>query len=121
MSKRLFSNKHVWVLSDGERVTIGITEFAQEKLGSIMFLNLPDEGEIIEAGQRFGDIESIKNVSDLVSPVSGEVVKVNDELIEEPEAINEDPYESWFLEVKVADIPDDLMHEETYLQKKDEL
>lgn len=118
MSKRLFSNKHVWFFQDGEIATIGITEYAQEKLGSIMFLNLPEVGEKIEAGQRFGDIESIKTVSDLFSPVDGEVLKINEELVDEPEAINEDPYESWFIEVKVTTIPDDLMDEETYLAKR---
>ena len=71
MSERLFTNKHVWVLVDGELAKIGITEYAQEKLGSIMFLNLPDVGEKVEAGQRFGDVESIKSVSDLFSPVDG--------------------------------------------------
>lgn len=121
MSERLFSNKHVWVLQDGETATIGITEYAQEKLGSIMFLNLPDVGEKLEYGQRFGDIESIKTVSDLFSPVDGEVIRINEELVDEPDAINDEPYESWFVEVKVTSTPDDLMDEETYLAKKEEL
>ncbi len=121
MSKRFFSNKHVWLLQDGEIATIGITEYAQEKLGSIMFLNLPEVGEKVESGQRFGDIESIKTVSDLFSPVDGEVIRINEVLVDEPDAINEEPYESWFVEVKVTSIPDDLMDEETYLAKKEEL
>ncbi len=120
MSKRLFSNKHVWVLQDGEIATIGITEYAQEKLGNIMFLNLPEIGEKVLFGQRFGDIESIKTVSDLFSPVDGEVIKINEELVDEPDAINDEPYESWFIEVRVTSVPDDLMDEETYLMKKDE-
>ncbi len=120
MSNRLFSNKHVWILQDGEIATIGITEYAQEKLGGIMFLNLPEIGERVEAGQRFGDIESIKTVSDLFSPVDGEVVRVNEELIDEPDAINEEPYDSWLIKVKVTVIPDGLMDEETYLEKKED-
>ncbi len=121
MNKRLFSNKHVWVLQDGGIATIGITEYAQENLGSIMFLNLPEVGEMVIAGQKFGDIESIKTVSDLFSPVDGEVLRINEELVDEPDAINEEPYESWFFEVKVTSMPDNLMDEETYLKKKEEL
>lgn len=120
MSKRLFSKRHVWFLQEGENATIGITEYAQEKLGNIMFLNLPEVGERIETEQRIGDIESIKTVSDLFSPIDGEVVRINEELVEEPEIINEEPYKSWFIEVKVVSIPDDLMDEETYLNKKEE-
>ena len=120
MGMRLFSNKHIWLSQDGEVATIGITEYAQEKLGSIMFLNLPDVGEKVEVNHRFGDIESIKTVSDLISPVGGEVIRLNEELVDEPDAINEDPYESWFIEVKVTSTSDALMDEETYLSKKEE-
>lgn len=121
MSRRLFSNKHIWILKDGEKATMGITEFAQEKLGGIMFLNLPDIGEKLKIGRRFGDIESIKAVSDLISPVDGEVEKINAELVDEPEAINEKPYENWLVEVKISSLTDDLMDEETYLRVKEEL
>lgn len=119
MAERLFSDNHVWILISGENATIGITDHAQEKLGNIMFLNLPDVGESIVSGQRFGDIESIKTVSDLISPVSGEVIRVNEDLVDEPETINEAPYDSWFIEVKVAEISDDLMDEAAYFAKKD--
>ena len=120
MSKRLFSDKHLWVLLDGEKATIGISEYAQKRLGAVMFVNLPDVGETIESGQRFGDIESIKTVSDLISPVKGEIIKVNEELLDEPDMINEDPYGSWLVEVRVDSLPDDLMDEESYQVKKDE-
>lgn len=119
--RRLYSKKHIWVLVEGDNATIGITDYAQEKLGNIMFLNLPDVGECIEIGERFGDIESIKTVSDLVAPVTGEIVKVNEELVDEPDIINEKPYESWFVEVKADDISEELMDEETYIKCKDEL
>jgi len=121
MSTRLFSDKHVWILQDGENATIGITDYAQDKLGNIMFLNLPDVGERVKAGQSFGDIESIKTISDLYSPVDGKVIKINEELVEEPDVINEKPYESWFIEIQVSSVPDDLMDEETYLRIKEEL
>ena len=119
MAERLFSKEHVWILVNDDTATIGITDYAQEKLGNIMFLNLPDEGASIRSGERFGDIESIKTVSDLISPADGEVLKVNEDLVDEPDAVNEDPYESWFLEVKVAALSDDLMDEETYLAKRE--
>lgn len=119
MAERLFSNKHIWMLLDGETATVGITDYAQEKLGSVMFLNLPEIGDRIKLGQRFGDIESIKTVSDLISPVDGEVIGINDVLVDEPEVINEAPYESWFMEVRVDLVPDDLMSEEIYLAKKE--
>jgi len=115
---RLFSDKHIWILMQGETATIGITDYAQEKLGNIMFINLPEAGEDIERGQSFGDIESIKTVSDLLSPVDGEVIKVNEEVMDEPDLINEKPYDSWFIEVKVRNVSENLMDEETYLSKK---
>ena len=119
MAERLFSDKHVWVSVNGETALIGITDHAQKKLGNIMFLNLPDVGETLAEGQRFGDIESIKTVSDLISPVDGDVIRVNEELVDEPDAINEAPYESWFIEVKISSLSGGLMDEETYLAKKD--
>lgn len=121
MDDRLFSKKHIWVLKNADTVTMGITDFAQEKLGNIMFLNLPDVGERLKTGQHFGDIESIKTVSDLISPVDGEVVKINEELVDEPDIINEEPYTSWLVEVKVTSLSDELMDEETYLSQKEDL
>ncbi len=121
MSERFFSNKHIWIQMNGDMAVLGISDYAQDKLGSIMFLNLPDKGERLLCGQRFGDIESVKTVSDLISPVDGEVVKVNEDLVDETELINDKPYESWFVEVRMDARPDDLMDEETYLKRKEEL
>lgn len=118
---RLFSKEHIWVLQEGNTAALGITDYAQEKLGDIMFLNLPDEGEALETGKRFGDIESIKTVSDLVSPVAGKVLHVNEALVDEPERINEDPYDSWLIRVGIESIQPDLMDEEAYLSYKEKL
>lgn len=119
--KKLFSKSHIWVLQIGATVRLGVSDHAQKKLGNIMFLNLPDAGEEVLIGQRFGDIESIKTVSDLISPVDGKVIAVNEELIDEPESINEAPYESWFIEVKVRSLEEGLMDENAYLNCKDAL
>lgn len=119
--KKLFSKSHIWVLQIGDTVRLGVSDHAQKKLGNIMFLNLPDAGEEVLIGQRFGDIESIKTVSDLISPVDGKVIAVNEELIDEPESINEAPYESWFIEVKVRSLEEGLMDENAYLNCKDAL
>ncbi len=114
MKERLFSKDHTWIIQDGDNAKIGISDFAQTKLKSILFLNLPEVGDTLHIGKRYGDIESIKTVSDLIAPVSGEVVKINEELLDDPSVINENPYDSWFLEVRVEEIIDGLMDEETY-------
>lgn len=115
MEKRLFSKNHVWVEKKDNTARIGISDYAQKKLGNIMFLNLPDVGDILKINQCFGDIESIKTVSDLLSPIDGEVVCVNESLVDEPDMINENPYECWFVEVKVNELSSELMDEERYL------
>ena len=120
MSERLYSQNHIWVAGNGETLKLGITDYAQEKLGSIMFVNLPDVGETVVKGRKFGDIESIKTVSDLLSPVDGKVIRINEELIDEPERINEDPYACWLVEVKPAGQTDGLVDEQTYLLQKDD-
>ncbi len=110
----LFSKDHVWLKEDGETVLLGISEYAQDKLGSVMFLNLPEIGDIVAKGSKFGDVESIKTVSDLISPVSGEVTDINEELLDEPDAINEAPYVSWFIKVRKTDLIDGLLQEQEY-------
>jgi glycine cleavage system H protein len=112
--ERRFSKEHLWILQEGNKAKIGISDYAQEKLGNILFLNLPDEEDELIVGSVFGDIESVKTVSDLIAPLSGRVVAVNEDLIDEPDAINEEPYESWFVEVELADLPEDLMTENDY-------
>ncbi len=114
MNNRLFSKKHFWVLKDGNHAAIGITDFLQEKLGIIMFLNLPKMGESLSVGENFGDIESKKIVMDLEAPISGKILEVNKALEDDPDLINQEPFESWFVKVKVEFIPDDMMTEEEY-------
>jgi glycine cleavage system H protein len=95
---------HEWARRDGDTARIGITDFAQDELGDIVFVELPSIGDEIEAGDEFGVIESIKAVSDLYAPLSGEVVAVNDELETAPELVNDDPFgDGWLLEIEPAD------------------
>lgn len=119
MNGLFFSKDHIWVIRDGDIAVLGISDYAQNQLGNIMFLNLPEEGEKLEIGKCFGDIESIKTVSDLISPITGEVVKVNSRLIDEPEAVNTEPYQSWFVRVRVDKVSGELMNEEAYLEYKE--
>ena len=108
MSNLLYSKDHEWVLSlEGNRVRIGISDYAQNSLGDIVFVENPEEGDEISASETMGSIESVKAVSDLVSPVSGSVVLVNEELEDSPESINEKPYEAWLVEVELSN-PDEL-------------
>ncbi len=116
-----FSKNHLWIKSDGTCVEIGLTDYAAEKLGNIVFVNLPDVGEALSEGERFGDVESVKTVSDLISPVDGEVVEVNETLLDEPEAISEDPFGKWLIKVRVESIPDGLVSGEEYKKFKETL
>lgn len=112
--EKKYSKKHLWIAEEGDMVTIGITDFLQEKLGDIMFVNLPDVGEKVTVDERFGDVESKKAVVDLDSIVSGEVIEVNDDVIDEPYLINDAPYESWLIKVKYLDVANNLMDEDAY-------
>lgn len=99
----LYSQTHEWVRVQDNRATVGITDHAQSELGDIVFVELPNVGANIQAGMPFGTVESIKTVSDLVAPISGEVVEVNSELNETPELVNEDPYQrGWMLVVEMS-------------------
>jgi len=95
-----YTKEHEWTLIEGDTVTIGITDFAQSALGDIVFLEVPEVGTHLNAGATFGVVESIKSVSDLYSPVTGEVVARNSDLEGSPEKINEDAYGSWLIKVK---------------------
>lgn len=98
---RRYLDSHEWAKEDGETVTIGISDFAQDELGDVVFVELPETGETIETRASFGVIESIKAVSDIYAPVSGTVTAVNDGVIDAPELVNEDPYgEGWLIEVE---------------------
>ena len=108
MSNLLYSKDHEWVLSlEGNRVRIGISDYAQNSLGDIVFVENPEEGDDVTVSETMGSIESVKAVSDLISPVSGTVVLVNEELEDSPESINEKPYEAWLVEVELSN-PDEL-------------
>ncbi|WP_262852522.1 glycine cleavage system protein GcvH [Mumia quercus] len=99
-----YTADHEWVRLDGDVVTVGITDYAQDQLGDIVYLSLPAVGDAIEAGAVVGELESTKSVSDLFAPVSGEVVSVNEALESTPETVNSDPYgQGWLMTVRVAD------------------
>ena len=95
-----YSRDHEWVRMEGDIAVIGISDFAQDALGDVVFVNLPQEGDAATAGEAFGDVESVKAVSDLVSPVSGTICAVNEELLDAPERLNEDPYGAWLIKVE---------------------
>lgn len=97
-----YSEEHEWVKVEGEKIRIGITDFAQSELGDIVFVELPEVGDEIEADEPFGSVESVKTVSELYAPVSGKVVEVNEELEDSPELVNESPYEkAWMIIVEL--------------------
>jgi len=99
-----YTAEHEWVRIDGDQVRIGITDFAQDQLGDVVFVALPEVGAAVSAGASFAEIESTKSVSDIYAPVSGRVLAVNAALADRPEAINRDPYgEGWICELSVAD------------------
>lgn len=112
-----YSDDHEWAKVEGATVKIGISDYAQDQLGDVVFVELPLVGDSFEAGDEFGTIESVKAVSELYLPLGGEVVAVNEELEEAPELLNQDPYSSWIIEVKANDVKDleKLMDRDTYL------
>jgi glycine cleavage system H protein len=114
-----YSKEHEWVLVEGTSATIGITEYAQEELGDIVFVELPEVGEKIVKDDPFGAVESVKAVSDIYAPVSGAVVETNEILPDNPETINDDPYgDGWMVRVELSDIDDlkDLMDADEYAE-----
>ena len=99
-----YTRSHEWVRTEGDTATIGITDHAQEELGDIVFVELPEKGATFDAGDSFGSVESVKAVSDLYTPVGGEVVEVNEALSDSPEKINEGPYgEGWIVRLRVSE------------------
>jgi glycine cleavage system H protein len=108
-----YTKSHEWVRTEGDTATIGITDHAQEELGDVVFVELPDEGASFDAGESFGTVESVKAVSDLYAPLGGEVVEVNSALEDAPEKINEDPYgEGWIIKLRTSEEADLLSPEE---------
>ena len=117
IEKLLFSRSHEWVeLAEDGTAVIGLTDYAQKELGDLVFVNLPEVGDALTVEESFADVESVKAVSDVFAPVSGTVAEINEELLDAPEKINEEPYEAWL--VKVSDITDkgDLLTKEEYEQ-----
>ncbi|WP_226580274.1 glycine cleavage system protein GcvH [Halobacillus litoralis] len=98
-----YSEEHEWVKEEGDKVRVGITDFAQSELGDIVFVELPEVGEELEADEPFGSVESVKTVSELYAPLSGKVVEINEELEDNPEFVNESPYDkAWMVVVEPA-------------------
>ena len=115
-----YLESHEWTTTDGETVTIGVTDFAQDELGDVVFVELPAVGDEITAEDAFGVVESIKAVSDLYAPISGEVTAVNEELFDQPELVNDDPFgDGWMLEVAPNDESelDDLLSAAEYREQ----
>ena len=99
-----YAKSHEWVRVEGDLATIGITDYAQDQLGDVVYIELPEVGRTLQQEETFGSIESVKAVSELLAPVSGEVVEVNEELLDTPETVNEDPYSAgWMIIVRMDD------------------
>lgn len=99
-----YTKDHEWTRVSGAQATVGITQFAQEQLGDVVFVELPKVGESLKRGEPFGVVESTKAVSELFAPISGKVIEVNDPLLDSPQTINEDPYEEgWMVQVELSD------------------
>jgi len=109
-----YSKDHEWVKFEGDTAIIGISDFAQDALGDVVFVNLPGEGDEATAGEAFGDVESVKAVSDLVSPVSGTIVAVNEELADAPEMLNSEPYGAWIIKVEGVTAQEELLDAAAY-------
>lgn len=104
-----YSKSHEWVKVEDGVTVIGISDYAQNALGDVVFVNLPAEGDSVTAGEAFGDVESVKAVSDLVSPVSGTVCAVNEDLLDAPETLNSDPYGAWLIKVENVEGAEELL------------
>jgi glycine cleavage system H protein len=114
----LYHADHDWARVDGETATFGITWFAQDALGEVVFFDPPDVGSTVTAGEFYAEVESVKAVSDVIAPLSGEIIEVNTALADTPEAINEDPYEAgWMVKIKLSDPSetDALLDRDTYV------
>ena len=111
-----YADSHEWVKLDGDIATVGITDYAQHALGNIVYVDMPEVGDEVSQGEDFGAVESVKAASDLISPVSGEVVEINEALEDQPELVNEDAFSNWIIKVKVSDPSelDNLLDAEAY-------
>lgn len=116
-SDYLYSREHEWVRVDGEVCTLGITEFAQKELGEVVFVELPEVGQVFDSGDELGTIESVKAVAEFYSPVAGEIVEINEAVADDPELLNDDPHsEGWLIKLRFSSAADlkSLMNAEQY-------
>ena len=113
----LYSREHEWIRVDGDQCVLGITEFAQQELGEVVFVELPEVGQVVNASDEIGTIESVKAVAEVFSPVAGEVVEVNEAVVDDPELLNDDPHgEGWLVKLRFSSADDlkSLMNAEAY-------
>jgi glycine cleavage system H protein len=117
-SELKYTKDHEWVRVNGEEARVGITDYAQKQLGDVVYLELPEVGRVLKKGEVFGTIESVKAVSELFSPVAGEVTEVNRTLADRPESVNTDPHDAWMIAIKVTGAADqnDLLDAGQYTQ-----
>lgn len=114
----LYTESHEFVKIEGDFGYVGITDYAQEQLGNVVYVDMPEVGDDVSAGEEFGAVESVKAASDLISPISGTVVEINENLEEQPELINQDVFENWIIKVQLSDKSEleGLMDDETYMK-----
>ena len=109
-----YTKSHEWVRMDGDVAVVGISDFAQDALGDLVFVNLPQVGDEVTAGEALGDVEAVKAVSDLMSPVTGAVAEINEELLDAPENLNNDPFGAWIIKVENVTGTEELMDAAAY-------
>ncbi len=109
-----YTKSHEWLRMEGDIAVVGITDFAQDALGDVVFVNLPQEGDETTAGESFGDVESVKAVSELICPVSGTVCAVNEDLLDAPELLNQNPYAAWIIKVENVTETEELLEADEY-------
>ena len=109
-----YTKSHEWLRMDGDVAVIGISDYAQDALGDLVFVNLPQVGDEVTAGEAFGDVESVKAVSDLMSPVTGTVCEINEELLDAPENLNNDPFGAWIIKVENVTDTEELLDAAAY-------
>ncbi|SHJ84276.1 glycine cleavage system protein GcvH [Hespellia stercorisuis] len=110
----VYSKSHEWVKFEGDTAWVGLTDYAQSELGDLVYVNLPEAGDEIEVEETFADVESVKAVSDVYSPITGTVCEINEELLDSPEKINEDPYGAWLVKVENVTAKEELLSGEEY-------
>ena len=110
----LYSKSHEWLKEEGDEFVVGLTDYAQSALGDLVFVNLPEEGDEVKVGESFSDVESVKAVSDVFSPLTGVVSAINEDVLDAPESINSSPYEAWLVKIKDVSEKEELLSAEEY-------